>query len=564
MYLRLSSKKVMNNRGTSIIFAVFALIVLSILGLTIFSLVSTDLSSSTSQILSSRALFAAEAGWQIGAQAVRDDKNADPQTADKAANGYYGISYLDGYSSDGVTDNENACLHGTDWNDDTELFCTFDTKGQFVDVWNFQQRFNFIGARAANVARAVALEIIIRARKRGNGDQKIKLFYSTDGGSEGGSWRKLKDVKVREGPDDWEYLTQSIKIDKDDVWQVLMSTNGNDFRIRAQADKTGSRECDIDWFALRVTTEVDASSEPWASNSYISLPAALGNGSIESITVSDESGKININYAPYNLLRRLLRYCGITPQGTANTLATNIVNYRTSDWFSTIQEVKQVDGVTDAYFDLIKDDITVCSWVNQDVTRPTGARAPVNINTASENVLKAIIRLCDPGSPADDRAQQLVEAIRDQIEDSPFTSMYSSYETQLAIRDETPPATRDLTSFSGFIRDLCDDVGFDWLSEDSYTDALRILNIADGSSLNRDVTQNWADNDVAGGVEFCYYSHTFLIESTGENGNIERTVVQTYGDIYNYSTYTFDSEGELALPTYIGESGPRPYWREEH
>jgi hypothetical protein len=165
--------------------------------------------------------------------------------------------------------------------------------------------------------------------------------------------------------------------------------------------------------------------------------------------------------------------------------------------------------------------------------------------------------LCDPGSPADDRAQQVVDAIISQRAASPFTSMYSSYEIQLA----TP---RDVTSFSGFIRDLCDDVSFDWLVADSYTDALRILNIADGSYFNGDVTQNWSGNNDAGGVEFCYYSHTFLIESTGGSGNIERTVVQTYGDTYNYSTYTFDSEGELALPTYIGESSPKPYWREEH
>ncbi len=545
----------MNNTGTSIIFAVFALIVLSILGLTIFSLVSTDIDSATSQILSSRAFFVAESGWQIGAQAVRDDKDADHQTEYETANGYYGISYLDGYSSGGVTDNENVCFHGTDWNNETPLFCTFDAKKQFVEVWDFQQRFNLIGARVA------ALEVIIRAKKSGSGDQKIKFSYSTDGGSK---WTKLKDVKVKET--DWEYLTQTIKIDKlpSNVWQLLMNSNGNDFRIKAEADKTDSRECYIDWFALRVTTEVDALSEPWASNSYISLPVALGNGSIESITVSDESGKININYAPYNLLRRLLYYCGITPQSTANTLATNIVNYRTSNWFSTIEEVKQVDGVTDAYFDLIKDDITAYSWVNQDVTRPAGARAPVNINTASENALWALIRLCDPGSPADDRAEQLVDAIVSQRTASPFTSMYSSYETQ--------SATRDLTCFSGFIRNLCDDINFDWLAEDNYRDARRILNIADGSYYNRGLIQNWAENNDAGGVEFCYYSHTFLIESTGRSGNIERTVMQTYGDTYsddnfnNGIPYIFDLGGALNLPTYLGEpeANRRPYWREEH
>lgn len=540
------SSVIRRNDGTSIIFAVFALIVLSILGLAVFSLVSTDMSSSASQILSSRALFAAEAGWQIGAQAVLDNKNASPQTQDKTADGYYGVSYLDGYSSDGVTDNRNACLHGTDWNNDTPLFCTLKDRDEFVSVWNFQQRLNLIGATPS------ALEIVMRARRSSAQSQRITLEYSTDSGSR---WTRIANVDV--GNSNWQIIESSIsKVSASDIWPYLMASSGASFMIRASAGRN-NRPCDIDWLALKVTTEVDALSEPWASNSYVNLPAALGNGSVKSITTSDESGKVNINYAPYNLLRRLFYYCGITPQSTADTLATNTVNYRTSNWFNTIEEVKQIDGITDAYFDLIKDDITVYSWVNQDVTRPAGARAPVNINTASENVLWAIIRLCEPGGSADERAEQVVNAIVSQRAVSPFTSMYSSYEIQ--------PATRDLTSLSGFIRNLCDDTSFDWLAEDSYAAALRMLDIADGSYLNRELGGNWADNNEdAGGVEFCYYSHTFLIESTGRSGNIERTVIQTYGDTYNYSAYTFDSESELALPAYIGESSPKPYWREEH
>ncbi|MCK4463759.1 MAG: helix-hairpin-helix domain-containing protein, partial [Candidatus Omnitrophica bacterium] len=295
-----------------------------------------------------------------------------------------------------------------------------------------------------------------------------------------------------------------------------------------------------------------------ASNSYISLPAALGNASIESITASDESGKININYAPYNLMRRLLYHCGITPQSTANTLATNIVNYRTSNWFNTMEEIKQVTGMTDAYFDLIDQDITVYSWVNQDVMRPPDLptdppvpRASININTASLNVLKAVLKTATPGYD-NDRINEIATAIKNQRDTQlPFTHMFSSYATQ----------TNDTQSFAAFIEDL------------SVTDLTAdrknsMRNVADGSYYNRELSgdpnQNWFENDDAGGVEFCYYAHTFLIESTGRSGNIERTVIQTYGSTYNYSTYTFDSEGELVLPTYIGESSPKPYWREEH
>ncbi len=110
---------------------------------------------------------------------------------------------------------------------------------------------------------------------------------------------------------------------------------------------------------------------------------------VESAPIDDEQGKVHLNYASQSLLRYLMVECGIA-DATANTLATNIVTYRGSSLFDTVEEVQQVSGMTTAYYDLIKNYVTVYSWVNPNVQRTTGSRAPININTAPLQVLQAV------------------------------------------------------------------------------------------------------------------------------------------------------------------------------
>ena len=66
------------------------------------------------------------------------------------------------------------------------------------------------------------------------------------------------------------------------------------------------------------------------------------------------------------------------------------MSYRGSNWFDTVEELQNVTGMTTAYYDLIKNYVTVYSWVNPNVQRPTGSRAPININTAPLQVLEAV------------------------------------------------------------------------------------------------------------------------------------------------------------------------------
>ena len=55
-----------------------------------------------------------------------------------------------------------------------------------------------------------------------------------------------------------------------------------------------------------------------------------------------------------------------------------------------VEEVQNVSGMTTAYYNLIKNYVTVYSWVNPNVQQTTGSRAPININTAPLQVLEAV------------------------------------------------------------------------------------------------------------------------------------------------------------------------------
>ena len=350
-----------DRKGLSIIFAVFTLLLLSVLGITLFTLISGDIENAAARAVLSRALYIAEAGVQIGAQAIRDDVDASVQTGAPEDNGYHAEVYLEGYQSYGVADGSNASFHGTDFLDQTPSYATLTDKDDEIGIYNFQQRYNLIGTRLQS------LEIAWRAIKSSGGGRtpRIRLQYSTDGGAKWSNIGSPTDV------DDiaWEAPQhRSIRTPKDGwIWSDFVNLN---FRIRAiRTNAPGgpdqARECWIDWLALRATVEVDALTEP-------------------------------------------------------QTFAQQVAGYSN---FDTVEEIMQLQDATKDLYDKIKDYVTVYSWVNNKVTRPTGARAPVNINTADAKVLRAIFRT----TLTDVQANVLTTVIVGQRGTAPFTHMCSTY-----------------------------------------------------------------------------------------------------------------------------------------
>jgi competence ComEA-like helix-hairpin-helix protein len=69
------------------------------------------------------------------------------------------------------------------------------------------------------------------------------------------------------------------------------------------------------------------------------------------LQAADNGNKININSDPVELLVEL--------HGIGETLAQRIVDYRETNPFDSVEEIKEVKGVGQATFEDIKDDITV-------------------------------------------------------------------------------------------------------------------------------------------------------------------------------------------------------------
>lgn len=531
----------LNNRGTSIVFAVFSLIVLSILGLTIFSLISTDAGTAASQMVSSRALFAAEAGWQIGAKAIKDDKDAAPQTSNPAANGYSGTVYFDGYHAAGASgsDYDRACFYKQNpmegKNSEYPTIINPIPLGaeKYAAIWDFRQRVNMIGTRIKSA------RLVMRARRSGGGGSNpiVQIQYTTNGSAPSPTWTNVGSA-VTLNSASWPQVDAYVDLTPAPSWSDIM--DGSNFRIRVlRTNEGGSRNAQIDWLGLELTLECDTLTEPWGSGSYMTLPSALGNSNIQSITISDESGKIHLNYASGTLLENLMNELSIT---NAANKASAIVNYRnTVGWFNTIEGIQQISNpvsLDSGDFNLLKDYITVYPWVNQDVTRPTGNRAPININTASELVLRAVFRTISPPLGGTRPANLAREIVSERVS-SPFTHMNSSKD----FFDE------NLKSLAYYIESKNTIFG-GGAPGTARMDSVR--EEADASDLNKTLVSSWNGNNVAG-TEFSYYSHTFLIESTGRSGNIGRTVLQTYGN----------PNPTLALKTHINDISPKPYWREE-
>jgi DNA uptake protein ComE-like DNA-binding protein len=496
---------------------------ISVLGISIISMTNIGNMVASNQLTASRAFYIAEAGIERAVRAIRDDTSTT-QTANPAADGYCAIICLDGYQYTGAggSNYDYALFYGsTDLSSTTNhtatnRYCTLNSTNDYVIAYDFQQRFNLMGTPI------LSMEIGIRVSKSSSGgtDPVLQLSYTLNGSSYTNVGSPITVSNSAWG------APQFFTISPTPAWSAL---NGTNFRIRATQTNTASRNSSIDYLCIRITAKIDAITEPWyatfknASGNPVTVNIPLSSGVVESAPIDDEHGKVHLNYASQSLLHYLMFECGIA-DATANTLATNIVTYRGSNWFDTVEELQQVSGMTTAYYDLIKDYVTVYSWVNSNVQRTTGSRAPININTAQRQVLEAVF---DPlGLGASDPAT-LASAIITRRATTPFSSMISS----------NPADTS-----SGFARFLDTQTAYLSAAEISY-----IRENCDASLYNRTRTASWNNSNVTT-TEFCYSSKVYSVTSTGKVQNAYRITKRVFEDD---GTFTITS-GALTLN----------YWKE--
>ena len=304
--------------------------------------------------------------------------------------------------------------------------------------------------------------------------------------------------------------TADITADQTWTWATLMSSN---FILRA-VRTAGNRDINLDALFLRVTYEIDTSTEPWFTGSYQTYPITLGAGTVQSVSITAEQGKVHLNTASQALLRYLMVENGIA-DGTANTVATNIVSYRTSNNFDTIEEVQQVSGMTSAIYQAIDQDITVYSSINTNAQGPVGSRAPVNINTASQAVLEALFDPLTFDNASD--VASLASAMITQRNTAPFTCFYSS----------DSAVTTDF---------------YDFVLSQAYLSSAerdRVLGNADASLL---IPQSGGANQDTLTTELSYDTNAFKVESVGQVNTRNYRVKTIVGDQGGRTFTTFSGD----------------------
>jgi hypothetical protein len=368
--------------------------------------------------------------------------------------------------------------------------------------------------------RIISIEAhIIACRVTGGGghDPVLRFSYTTDGASY--TTILTRALSATTLADFSGNLPASL------TWDDLMDTN---FRLRATRT-SGNKNMRVDAMFLRVTYSVDMPTERWHTGSYTSLPISLGAGTIESITITDEQGKIHLNYASQALLQSLLSNLGVSG---ASTKAANIINYRQAGLtnpFDSVEELRQVAGITAADYAAIKDYVTVYSFVNSDVYRPAGPRAPVNINTAPIEVLKAIL---DPLPLGAGKSATMATNISNARIERPFLGFYTS-----------TSATNNRYYYN-YARNAS------YLSQTGSPSEKDMVMDNSDPSLLIPFSGSTAFN--AATTEFCYAGNVFLIE----------TVVSLSGRKLRLKTLR-GNDGSRVFSTYIGDTALSG-WRKEN
>lgn len=447
------------------------------------------------QMQDTELLNLAEAGVQQALRVIQDDVLPATQTgtaeirgADTSSSVSIGSPNLMRYEEDG-----NSTINA---NTDEALLKTFDA--------------NYPNTRISSVFLSV------RADRGGGGTgATIEVSYSTTGVfPEAGNTVLTQALTTT--PTNYSV---DITADRSWTWATILNPN---FTLRA-VRTAGNRNITMDYLFLTVTYEIDTNTEPWFTGSYAVFPIALGSGTIQSISITPEQGRVYLNDAPQALLRYLMVEHGVV-DATANTVATNIVSYRGVKPFDSIEELLQVSGMTTAIFDAIKTDVTVHASTNSFAQDPASPRAPININTASREVLEAIFDPLTFNNASD--ITNLASDIITQRGIAPFTAFYTSDSSVL-------------TDFFDFVRSR---------SYLSNAEDDRVLGNADASVL---VPRQGGTDNPALTTEFCYDTNTFKVESLADVDGRRFRIRRIFGE-----------DGSHLLTTYSGDTTSVGYHKE--
>ncbi|MCX5713551.1 MAG: type II secretion system protein GspK [Candidatus Omnitrophica bacterium] len=470
------------------------LIALTIITSAILFMITVETRDIGAQNADNQLLYLAEAGVQRAMREIRDEATSPTLTTGTAD-----LLGSDTTGSIGNITNPNLMMYVGDG--------TATIHGTFEEAWLRTFNCDYTNAQIVSVQ----LGVLASCTTGGQG-ATIEVSYTTNGAFS----LTGNTVLTQALTTTLTSYFQDITVDRTWAWATIMSSN---FILRARRT-SGNKDINLDSMFLRVTYQIDTLSESW-NTGYAVFPISLGGGTIQSAAISDESAKVHLNYASTALLTNLLTNLGIA---SAATKAADIVTYRgaaLTNPFDSVEELQQVSSITAADFATIKDYVTVYSAANTFVTRPAGPRVPVNINTASFAVLKAIFDSSGLG------AGDSTSLANDIIAARPFVGFYSA-------------TSASNTYFYNFARSRT------YLSTTGNPDEQdEVLDTADASQL---VPVSGSTGFNCPTSELCYATNSFYVNSLASLGGRNFRVKTIVGQ-----------DGSHAFANYVGDPALNGY-----
>lgn len=478
-------------RGFILLLTFIFMVTLSVMLAGIIFLVTHEGRDMQAQTDDWKLLNLAEAGVQKALRVIRDDVLTTTQTgtADlRGANTTGSVSVTNANNMRYINEGLNAVI-----NANPDIAQLYDFDANYPDT------------------RIISIQLAMRANRASSGSgATIQVFYTTNNTFPQPGNTILTQPLTTTMTDYYANITA----DRTWAWPTILDTTN--FKLRA-ARTAGTSNVNLDALYLRVTYEIDTNTEGWATGSYATFPISLGSGTIQSISIVGEQAKVHLNTASQSLLNYLMQERGVA-SATANTLATNIVNYRATNPFDSVEELQQVSAMTLTIYNLIKDYVTLYSYINPYARQPTAApagRAPANINLASQEVLEAIF---DPLSLGAADPASLAADIITARNAAPFTCFYSS----------NAALTTDF---------------YDLVTTRSYLTTVeqdRVLGNADASTL---VPRSGGTQRNAVTTEFSYDTNTFKVEAAAQVNSRNFRIKTILGDdgAHTFMTFTGDT-----------------------
>lgn len=198
-------------------------------------------------------------------------------------------------------------------------------------------------------------------------------------------------------------------------------------------------EAGIERAIIELKDHVKSSAFDSLNESWVVDPHSEEISSTAAWDIEDMQRRINVNTANQALLTNLFNQLNLPPGTTPANLFNSINTSSPPDrGYRSLQELKSKADLTNEELEAIGPYITANSYIDEHVTG--NDRSPVNVNTASLEVLRAVLRTVVSQSVADSLATNIHNRVRPASND-PFTS-WDEFDTFIDANTTSTDATQ--------------------------------------------------------------------------------------------------------------------------